>query len=138
MTVRENLSAIRFDGDQLLLWRAGNTAPTVVDRACALPKNTVFAAPSDAVRLVELDIDPEEVKHLNRSLPFILEDNVVDDIDDLHFARLPLSDNRWLAAVMSKNQMAHWQAMLGDDFEGAWLPECLLLPWQPGEVLPCR
>ncbi len=134
MTVSENPSVIRLEGDELRWWRAGATNSAMLDDLTVLPKNTVFAAPSDAVRLKTFEVDAAEIKHLSRSLPFLLEDDVVDDIDALHFARQPLSDQRWLAGIVARDEVARWQSAMGEAFEGPWVPECLLLPWQQGEV----
>jgi len=140
MSVQENITAIRLSGDELELWRAGQTEPLLLDPSHGggvtdhARKQPCFAAPSDSIRLVTLEVDPVEVKHLSQSLPFMLEDEVIDDIDALHFARQPLDNGCWLVAVVNREAMIHWRELLGDDFEGVWLPESLLLPWHPGEI----
>ena len=48
--------------------------------------NVVFAAPGEDVRLQRLQISPEEKKHLEQSLPYMLEEQVAEDVDGLHFA----------------------------------------------------
>jgi general secretion pathway protein L len=48
-----------------------------------------FAAPGADVRLLALPITAEEKKHIGKSLPFMLEEQVAADIDNLHFASYP-------------------------------------------------
>ncbi len=95
---------------------------------------TVFAAPGADVRLQLLNIAPEEKKHLARSLPFMLEERVAADVDDLHFASQALEPLRYAVAICSVDNMNLWQQRLAE-FPGisTWIPEPLLLPWRQGE-----
>ena len=49
-----------------------------------------FAVPGADARLLTLPITPEEKKHLKQSLPFMLEEQVAEDIEELHFAHCNL------------------------------------------------
>ncbi len=93
-----------------------------------------FAAPGADARLLTLTVAPEEKKHLSQSLPFMLEEQVAADVDNLHFAYTPLEDDRYAAAVVAKAKMLEWQSLF-DELPGIplWIPEPLLLPWQAGE-----
>ena len=94
----------------------------------------VFAAPGSDVRLLRLTITPEEKKHIGKSLPFMLEERVAEDIDTLHFASCPLDRLELAVAVCTEQKMADWQERLADlGAVNQWLPEPLLLPWQSGE-----
>ena len=96
--------------------------------------NVVFAAPGEDVRLQRLQISPEEKKHLEKSLPYMLEEQVAEDVDGLHFATAPLGHLSYAVALCSQAKMAQWQEELaGFDSISQWLPEPLLLPWQEGE-----
>ncbi len=134
MIVRENACVLRLEGDEPRLWRAGQPHSEPVAGLATLPKNTVFAVPSDTVRLFTRAIAADEAKHLSKALPYLMEDEVIDDVDELHFAYQPIGDELYLIAIASNEQMQAWQAVLPDGWEGHWLPEALLLPWQPGEV----
>ncbi len=135
MIVRENACVLRLEGDEPRLWRAGQSDSDPAPAAStALPKNTVFAVPSDSVRLFTRHIAADEAKHLSKALPYMLEEDVIDDVDDLHFAYQGLGDEQYLIAVVRNEQMQAWQAALPDSWEGHWLPEALLLPWQLGEI----
>jgi type II secretion system protein L len=95
---------------------------------------TCFAAPGADVRLAELTISAEEKKHIGKSLPFMLEEQVAEDIDELHFASVSLDKLQLAVAVCRVEKMDAWQELL-QDFPGVrlWVPEPLLLPWQDGE-----
>ena len=45
-----------------------------------------FAAPAAQVRLLRLELGTGERKHIAQSLPFLLEEQVASDIEQLHFA----------------------------------------------------
>ena len=93
-----------------------------------------FAVPGADARLLTLSVAAEEKKHLSKSLPFTLEEQMAADVDKLHFAFCPLQDNNYAVAVATHDKMAQWQALL-EEFPGIgqWLPEPLLVPWQAGE-----
>ncbi|MDG2045934.1 MAG: type II secretion system protein GspL [Halioglobus sp.] len=93
-----------------------------------------FAAPGEDVLLLTLSITPDEKKHISKSLPYMLEEQVAADVDTLHFASTPLQEGEYAVAATAREKMAQWQVLLSD-FPGIqrWLPEPLLLPWQPGE-----
>ena len=94
----------------------------------------VFAAPGEDVRLSRLEVSDDERKHLTKSLPFMLEEQVAEDIEDLHFAAAPLERNDYAVAVCTRERMDAWSTLL-EEFPGVnqWIPEPMLLPWQPGE-----
>ena len=77
---------------------------------------------------------PGGEKHIRKSLPFMLEEQVVADVDELHFAYCSLDKDKFAVAIVAREKMAEWQDILSE-FRGIgkWLPEPLLLPWQHGE-----
>jgi general secretion pathway protein L len=93
-----------------------------------------FAVPGADVRLLRLGFTAEEKKHIGKSLPFMLEERVAEDIEQLHFASIPLGKLELGVALCSTAKMRAWQDALAD-FPGIrlWLPEPLLLPWHSGE-----
>jgi type II secretion system protein L len=93
-----------------------------------------FAVPAADVTLFALEISVEERKHIGKSLPFMLEERLATDIDDLHFAWNIEGKTRLTAAVCSRTKMLKWQAALAECAAvNHWVPEPLLLPWQEGE-----
>jgi general secretion pathway protein L len=93
-----------------------------------------FAVPGADVRLLTLPVTAQEKKHIGKSLPFMLEEQVAADIEALHFASKPLDKENFAVAVCALDKMREWQALLAD-YPGInrWIPEPLLLPWQAGE-----
>ena len=94
----------------------------------------VFAVPGEDLRLLSLQIAAEERRHLARSLPFMLEEELSEDISSLHFASVPRDKLDYAVAICSREKMESYQTLLSQ-FPGVnqWLPEPLLLPWNPGE-----
>ena len=92
------------------------------------------AAPGADVRLFELAPTREERRHLDTSLPFMLEESLAEDIEGLHFARRESAPGQLSVAVVSRARMAQWQEQLGE-FAALpnWVPEPLLLPWEAGQ-----
>lgn len=93
-----------------------------------------FAVPGADVRLLRMAISAAEKKHIGKSLAFMLEEQVAEDIEELHFASVMLDKLELGVAICSVEKMHAWQALLAD-FPGVrrWIPEPLLLPWQAGE-----
>lgn len=93
-----------------------------------------FAAPGADVRTLVMDLGAGEKRHIVRSLPFLLEEQLTQDVEQMHFASLQLSPEQLAVALVSREQMLNWQRLL-EPFAGiaAWRPEPMLLPWQPGE-----
>jgi len=93
-----------------------------------------FAAPAEDVRLLQIPVSAEEKKHIARSLPFLLEEEVAQDIEQLHFSSGAVRDGELPVAICSREHMQGWQDLLaGLPVVSQWVPEPLLLPWQPGE-----
>jgi general secretion pathway protein L len=94
----------------------------------------IFAAPGGDVRLQNVEINPDEKKHIEKSLPYMLEEELIDDVEKMHFASSFQDKSTLRVAACLRSKMNDWQALLGD-FQaiGQWLPEPLLLPWQSSE-----
>ena len=93
-----------------------------------------FAAPGADLRLLPMTVSAQEKKHISQSLPFMLEEQVAQDIEELHFASCFLNGNHLGVGICTVEKMQEWQQELAD-FPGItrWIPEPLLLPWQEGE-----
>jgi len=86
--------------------------------------------PGSQVTTRQLEYTEKEKKHLRNLLPFQLEDSVVGDIDDLHFAlatptdgkvAVAYADKLWLQGVFAE------LAALGVEVQRCW-SEALILP----------
>ncbi|MDO8862212.1 type II secretion system protein GspL [Haliea sp. E1-2-M8] len=141
----QNLAVVRLLDDVLAWYPPGaGEQPRLLDSPEAVARfretlkgsrlQACFAAPGTEVRLLQLTVSPEEKKHLQQALPFLLEEQLAEDIEQLHFATCPLDKNTFGVALCRNTTMAAWEDLLADlpDLP-QWLPEPLLLPWQPGE-----
>ena len=138
-----NRSLLRA-GPSGLVWQHAGAAPLAVDNDATREAlrtelarsehHVVFAAPGGDVRLTELAVAPEERRHLDASLPFMLEETLAEDIEDLHFARELLGKERCAVGIVAHAWMASWEDLLGEfATDVPWVPEPLLLPWTVGE-----
>ncbi|MFT6051828.1 MAG: general secretion pathway protein L [Halioglobus sp.] len=93
-----------------------------------------FAVPGADVRLCTREIDPQEKKHLEKTLPFMLEDELISELDDVHFSTEMADKYSVNIAICGQQKMLDWQPFVADyPNVTRWLPEPLLLPWQAGE-----
>ena len=81
----ENPSLVVWKDGAPALWRAGATACESVTEDTVFPEGVIVGLPSDDVRSTFLSVSPEERKHLAKSLPFMMEEQVAEDVEDLHF-----------------------------------------------------
>lgn len=130
-----NLTVICLHDDQLMLWRAGAAAPVPLSPDVELPTDAMFAAPGDQLRLLVLSVTPDEAKHLRKSLPFMLEETLVEDIATLQFAHQRIADNAFRVAICRRSAMQGWQSLIDAQVRTPvpYLAEPMFLPWQAGE-----
>ena len=113
----------------------------LADAARALEgKRTIVVLPGDSVLLVEAHIPGGSGSRAQQAVPFALEDQVADDIENLHFALGgKAKDDKYPVAVINRESMA----TLREQFDAAGLrpvevvPETLALPkYDPGAAGP--
>ena len=96
----------------------------------------LLIAPGEAITLHQVPLPSRKRSTWARAVPYALEDQVVEDIETLHFALASAPDGDFLpVAVVSRDTLRGWldacaQASL---VPAALLPESLLLPWQEGD-----
>lgn len=96
--------------------------------------NLCFAVPGTDVTLLRTEFSPAEKKHINKALPFTVEDKLVSDIDDLHFSSQLLDQSTLCAAICDMQKMGDWQETLAHIPNlNQWVPEAQLLPWEEGQ-----
>lgn len=144
-TILRNTAVVRLVDDRLVWYPPGTDAePRSLDddiarenlRATLVQRrvDVCFAVAGADACLLILPVTPVEKKHISKSLPFMLEEQVAADVDDLHFAYCPLDKGNFAVAIVARGKMAEWQDSLSEfPGIGKWLPEPLLLPWQSGE-----
>lgn len=97
---------------------------------------SLLIAPGEAIALHQVPLPSRKRSTWARAVPYALEDQVVEDIEALHFALggMPAGD-RLPVAVVNRDVLRGWldacaQAGLAP---AAIIPEPLLLPWQEGD-----
>ncbi len=96
----------------------------------------LLIAPGEAIALHQVPLPSRKRSTWARAVPYALEDQVVEDIEALHFALGGMPDgDRLPVAVVNRDALRGWldacaQAGL---VPVAVIPEPLLLPWQEGD-----
>ena len=142
----QHSAVIRWQQGQLVWYPPGSSEPPhpldspaaiapLQALAAARQGPLILALPGADVTLRELDYSAAERRHIGKALPFLLEQELAADIEELHFAVRPAGKLRLAVAVCSQQCMQFWQEQVAAlPPLGQWLPEPLLLPWQPGQV----
>ncbi len=108
----------------------GNTTPIATSRLSELAElvqgaNVIALVPSTEVFLGSVKVPTQNRQKMLKAIPYALEDQLADDIDDLHFAVGQRDgDGNVATAVISRNQMDRWQTM----FREIGLPINSLVP----------
>ena len=116
MTASENLGVLRLGANGVQLWRAGQQAISLTDLPVEQSSHYAFAVPADRARLTQITVRSDEHRHLKQSLPFMLEDAVIDPVEAMHFACKPIDGVCYLVALASHVDMRSWLTLLGDAF----------------------
>ncbi len=95
----------------------------------------VLIVPALAVLLTEVAIPSRSQQRLLQALPFALEEQLSQDIEQMHFALLGSEAAQQQVAVVQRSEMARWLAQAADRGIEPYkvIPELLLLPWQVGQ-----
>lgn len=74
---------------------------------------TVVVVPATDVLLTEVSLPKLNRERLLKALPFALEEQLIDDVNDLHFAVADVqTDGRVSTAIVSRKKMDEWMALL--------------------------
>jgi general secretion pathway protein L len=126
------------DGDRLC-WRSDVLAGSgTLDDFAALPDvrqaELLLVVPARKTVLREVGFAAHERRLLRKTVPYALEEDLVDDVEAEHFALGPVDGGQVPVAVVDRAWFEGWLqrcAAAGLDVKHA-VPELLLLPWQPG------
>ena len=130
----ENPSLVVWKDGAPVLWRAGATASESVTEDTVFPDGVIVGLPSDDVRSTLLSVSPEERKHLAKSLPFMMEEQVAEDVEELHFVSSALDEEHHVVAFTRRDSMNAWVEQLGsNDSLKIFAPEALCLPLEADE-----
>lgn len=135
---------IRFDRnwpDELLWLRVGPNGPgapetgTAEALAACRGYRMVVLAPAESVLLAQVNIPARNRQRVIQALPFVLEERLVQDIEDLHFAIGARETSGVLnVAVVERAHLERWLERLrtaGIEAD-AILPETLAIPFEQG------
>ncbi len=115
-------------------WLDDDLALAALRSSLAAGQAACFAAPGEAIHLIALTVAPEERRHLRQALPFLLEEQLAEEVEALHFASEPLDEAHYAVAVCREADMHAWrEALAGLPALSRWVPETLLLPWREDE-----
>ena len=96
--------------------------------------NVIAYIPGIDILLTRVNLPAGRKSQLRNALPFALEENLIDDVEDLHCALGPrLENGQYVAAITRQDNINHWHQLLlstGLHIQ-ALLPDFLLLPRQP-------
>jgi len=133
---------VKKQADNYYEWRlTGQASDTVANGdaeslrdACPAGASVVLLAPAEMVNLSLQLFDESEKKVFAKTLPYAMEDDLVENIEDLHFSFGEVAGNTVAVAVVKHALIRAWLAELsqyGLEVQQI-LPELCLLPWQAG------
>ncbi len=96
----------------------------------------LLIAPGEAVSLHRVPLPSRKRSTWARAVPYALEDQLVEDIEALHFALADKPEDGHLAvAVVNRDTLRGWldACAAAGVVPAAIVPEPLLLPWQEGD-----
>lgn len=99
--------------------------------AAAHYRRAVVLVPSEDILLTQVNIKARNREQLVRAIPFALEEDLAEDVEQLHFAPGPRhADGHYPVAVVSRALMAQWLAQLNAAglVPQALIPDVLALP----------
>ncbi len=92
--------------------------------------SAIYLVPSEAITLRDVTFDDSERKLLRQTLPYSLEDDLVDDVDELHFSLGAIEDNQVSVALIKSDLLQQWTEEFSQqeiDIQ-QFIPELLMLP----------
>lgn len=129
---------IRMASDGALTWRAadgtrGTGTPPSARMTAASPVTVLV--PGEDVLLTRVELPPVSPGRLAQVLPYALEDQLLDEVESLHFAAGPRGeDGRHAVAVVARARMQAWRQALDRAGIAAdvMLPDALAVPLDEG------
>lgn len=98
-------------------------------------KKVVVLIPATQVLITHAAIPPARGSKLLQVLPYALEEQLAEDVEDLHFAIGPQNDDKtYLAAAVRREVIQTWQEILNDAglYPKAIVPDSIAMPTVPG------
>ena len=103
---------------------------TLAERAGNRPVDILV--PASAITLTSVQLPEKGQRQALKALPFMLEENLAENVDALHFVTGPREGESLSVAVVAHEQMQNWLSWLSDAGIKAKqiVPDCLALPLQ--------
>ncbi|HED18894.1 MAG TPA: type II secretion system protein GspL [Gammaproteobacteria bacterium] len=98
-------------------------------------RRVVVLVPGCELSLFEVQIPGRNRQRVMRAVPYVLEEQLAEDVEDLHFALgAAREDNRYPVAVVERSRMTGWQTLLHEHGISAsqWVPDILAVPSDGG------
>jgi len=92
--------------------------------------HVIVMVPSEEVFITNIALPGKNRKKLIKAVPFAVEDQIVDDIETLHFALSPAAtDGQYVVAAVEKRMMEYWDKSLkaAGIFAETLIPDVLAL-----------
>lgn len=86
----------------------------------------IFLAPAGDVLVKTIEFTPKERKHVLKTVPYLLEESLISDIDELHIVMAKPQGNSLTIAAVDEENMEYWLGL----FEEAGLTLNFCLPEQ--------
>mgnify|MGYP003116754060 FL=1 len=92
----------------------------------------VVALPGQDVFMTKVTLPAGTKRHLQRIIPYALEEELASDIEQLHFSWPDVKGTELPVAVVAKERMDEWLKLFLEAGIDApyWVPDCFLLPYQ--------
>lgn len=100
-------------------------------------RKVTVLVPSTDVLITNAEIPPARGSKLLQALPYALEEQLAQDVEDMHFSIGPKNpDGSYLAAAVSRTSMDTWSAGLerAGIYPKVMIPESTAMPTSPGQV----
>jgi len=102
----------------------------------AKQRPTILLLPSSHVLLKQIEVPAGASRQLGAMLPFLVEDDVAQDVDELHFSVLDKSAGQASIVALNKAYLSDWLAKfkLHGLMVKQVLPDCLALPLLDNQI----
>ncbi len=86
--------------------------PLLSAAKAARDARVIVIVPGEDVVIAEVSLPGQNKQRLQAALPFALEDQLIDDVGDLHFVLGPrYGNNKYVAAVVNRECMQRWSTI---------------------------
>lgn len=92
----------------------------------------VALIPAQDVVVLSATVPKASKAKLKQALPYLFEEQLVDEVDHYHICQLAAQDDQVFAAVISHERMQYWQSVVVEQAIDCLVPDACLLPVQPG------